>query len=320
SAASAYEQDQQMVFEEPQEEDPPFSAMDPVLLKNTDFNASFIHVDDLGKTKPKSSGGKGVSFRTDIQDISRVDGSEVDVEELQQRVGSMRVGSGDFADYAEEQMHLSMMPPMMKPNFGSRGSSLKNLEQTTPPSNRASIVPDAFYRSQPPPHMRHASPQHASPQAPLGQAQAYQANNRVSQMPPQVAKSRSYEDGFVAPSAPSPMPSLPITAMAPRQMNIPPPPNKVPSGALGKPKLSEIAVQTENTGAGPVDTQALLAYIAELEAQLAASKQETEKQATLMQEQKRGFDKLSAQAYKKIKELLTDRNIMSIEIKSLKAQ
>ncbi|KAI8910119.1 hypothetical protein EDD86DRAFT_134253 [Gorgonomyces haynaldii] len=39
-----------------------------------------------------------------------------------------------------------------------------------------------------------------------------------------------------------------------------------------------------------------------------------------MEDQKRKFDKLSASAYKKIKELLTDRQIMDIEVKSLKHQ
>jgi hypothetical protein len=60
--------------------------------------------------------------------------------------------------------------------------------------------------------------------------------------------------------------------------------------------------------------------IQRLQNSLENSRTENESLKKQMSDQKQGFDKLSGQAYKKIKELLTDRSIMTIEIKSLKAQ
>ncbi|KAI8927920.1 hypothetical protein BC831DRAFT_450965 [Entophlyctis helioformis] len=54
--------------------------------------------------------------------------------------------------------------------------------------------------------------------------------------------------------------------------------------------------------------------------ELASSLVSKDRLIQIMEENKHKFDKLSAQAYKKIKELLTDRQILEIEVKSLKAQ
>ena len=78
---------------------------------------------------------------------------------------------------------------------------------------------------------------------------------------------------------------------------------------------SDKSLQTEKD-----DRDYLLNTISQLQAQLVHVQEENFKQATMLQDQKKGFDKLSAQAYKKIKELLTDRNIMVIELKSLRSQ
>ncbi|KAJ3000674.1 hypothetical protein HDV02_004359 [Globomyces sp. JEL0801] len=86
-------------------------------------------------------------------------------------------------------------------------------------------------------------------------------------------------------------------------------------------QLRDMIVQTDLVVEDKSEENAqLLARIAALEAEVSTLKEENGMMSETMQEQKRGFDKLSAQAYKKIKELLTDRNIMSIEIKSLHAQ
>jgi hypothetical protein len=57
-----------------------------------------------------------------------------------------------------------------------------------------------------------------------------------------------------------------------------------------------------------------------LRERLANVSEENTKLKKQMEDQKISFDKLSAQAYKKIKDLLTDRTVMTIEINSLKTQ
>ena len=61
------------------------------------------------------------------------------------------------------------------------------------------------------------------------------------------------------------------------------------------------------------EVEELKAHVQDVEAENRMFRQQLE-------DQKKGFDKLSAQAYKKIKGLLTERNIMSIEAESLKSQ
>ena len=106
-----------------------------------------------------------------------------------------------------------------------------------------------------------------------------------------------------------------------------------------KKKVRHVMIQVGKFKTEP--DAALLARIAQLEQHVAALTTENEnlihelqdsqmtinqseamKQQVLetMEEQKKKFDKLSASAYKKIKELLTDRQIMDIEVKSLKYQ
>jgi hypothetical protein len=85
-------------------------------------------------------------------------------------------------------------------------------------------------------------------------------------------------------------------------------------------KVVKVPTNHTTTQTERYEVDSLRAELARLQGELEESKEENRKLKDLMGEQKRGFDKLSAQAYKKIKELLTDRNIMSIEIKSLKSQ
>ncbi len=300
---SALQQPQQQVEQDPQhiKEDIDYLTVDTILLKNTDFNASFIHVDDLGKSKPRNS-GKGVSFMESahafpIENEEEEEENTAD-EERAARVPSVRTSSINFADYynEEEQQRQNGMCPGMKPNFGSRGSSLKNLGQIIPNDSkeyRASVVPDAFYRSNPPQNDPQASP-------------------RFSYT---IAKSN---DGHIPAQLIALMPPPSITAMAPKQLHLPLPSSKPPT--ISRARGIDVYIQTEHNIEPQGPTNELLAYVSSLEAQLKESRNAYEEQVTLGQEQKRGFDKLSAQAYRKIKELLTDRNIMSIEIKSFKAQ
>jgi hypothetical protein len=85
-------------------------------------------------------------------------------------------------------------------------------------------------------------------------------------------------------------------------------------------KVAKVPTLHSTTQTDSYEVDSLRAELARLRGELEESREESRKLKDLMGEQKRGFDKLSAQAYKKIKELLTDRNIMSIEIKSLKSQ
>jgi hypothetical protein len=90
-----------------------------------------------------------------------------------------------------------------------------------------------------------------------------------------------------------------------------------------QPKPSRIFIQQKEKSCQTEqdsELDILRAKLEEANKALAASQKENARVKEMMQEQKRGFDKLSAQAYKKIKELLTDRNIMSVEIKSLQSQ
>lgn len=68
------------------------------------------------------------------------------------------------------------------------------------------------------------------------------------------------------------------------------------------------------------EIEMLRAQVASLKTQVENVTHENQVQANLLTEQKKGFDKLSAQAYKKIKNLMNEKQVMSIEIMSLKSQ
>ncbi|KAJ3073392.1 hypothetical protein HK102_006013 [Quaeritorhiza haematococci] len=69
-----------------------------------------------------------------------------------------------------------------------------------------------------------------------------------------------------------------------------------------------------------IRNQTLESEVSRLAEALEASERERERMTYTVEENKAKFDRLSAQAYKKLKELLTERKIMEIEISSLRAQ
>ncbi|KAJ3260458.1 hypothetical protein HK103_000600 [Boothiomyces macroporosus] len=308
-----YEQPQQYPPEEPPQNDNydeqgyPFEnnednresllVFDREVIENTDFNASFIEVPEtLRNMKIKASHNKGVSFAPSPV-LSDDEYSDIPHP---QPPGADRI-SQDFADYYDTYNNGSQEDlrddrasfQMRKPNIGSRQSSLRNLGQ----GDRNSIPPSQLSRS--------SSLDNNMRQSPMP---------NVMPMPQPQREEIQRQESFTEPETQQPMEeeAKERKKKKVRHVQLQTKPMAVPT--------QHVNVQTEPVQIGNGNQDQLLAEIERLKSELAAAKQENENTLSLMQEQKRGFDKLSAQAYKKIKELLTDRNIMTIEIKSLKSQ
>ncbi|KAJ3045262.1 hypothetical protein HDV00_011134 [Rhizophlyctis rosea] len=82
-------------------------------------------------------------------------------------------------------------------------------------------------------------------------------------------------------------------------------------------EATQLRTQTAHMHA---ENAALLSELASLRDGLAVAQEEREKLQWAMEDNKGKFDRLSAQAYKKIKELLVERQVMEIEIASLRGQ
>jgi hypothetical protein len=272
-----------------QEEDSQIFTADPVLMKNTDFNAAFIHVGNLGsKAKPKNT-SKGVKFASTTETITAEISSD------------------------EEEM-------FEKPAFAPRGSSMKNVD-----NNRQSTLPEPAFSNRNESSRRNDpvyqdNRQNFSRPASVINPEVLQENRQKT-----VTKQTSRSDlSFpVPPTMPTsvrntgPSPTAEQVEYQSRN-NLMPQGNAPESARKRSPTPSsttDTSVQTDKD-----DRENLINMISTLQAQVSNLQEESIRQQQVMQEQKNGFDKLSAQAYKKIKGLLTERNIMTIELKSLKAQ
>ncbi|KAJ3323730.1 hypothetical protein HDV06_001460 [Boothiomyces sp. JEL0866] len=278
-------------------------VFDREVIENTDFNASFIEVpDNVRNLKIKASHNKGVSFAPSPV-LSDDEYSDIPHPQPQ---GPDRI-SQDFADYYDTYNIGSQDDlkderasfQMRKPNIGSRQSSLRNLGQG---GDRSSIPPSQLSRS--------SSLENNMRQAPMPNSVPLVQPPKVDAPKEEIPRQESYPETDM--QQPMEDESKERKKKKVRHVQLQTKPMSVPT--------QHVNVQTEPVQIGNGNQDQLLAEIERLKGELAAAKQESENTLSLMQEQKRGFDKLSAQAYKKIKELLTDRNIMTIEIKSLKSQ
>ncbi|KAJ3274574.1 hypothetical protein HDV01_002416 [Terramyces sp. JEL0728] len=268
-------------------------VFDREVIENTDFNASFIDVpDNIRNLKIKASHGKGVSFAPSPV-LSDDEYSDNPQPQAADRI------SQDFADYYDSYNGGSQDDlkddrvafQMRKPNIGSRQSSLRNLGQ----GDRSSMPPSQLSRSSSLESNIRQAPVNVVP-PPRSEKEDAPRQESYTEMEQQTPEEENKER----------------KKKKVRHVQLQTKPMSIPT--------QHVNVQTEPVQIGNGNQDQLLAEIERLKAELATARTENENTVSLMQEQKRGFDKLSAQAYKKIKELLTDRNIMTIEIKSLKSQ
>lgn len=181
-------------------------------------------------------------------------------------------------------LNTEVIPALMKkPIFAPRGSSMKNRMLTQPFS--VNVAPTTVTSSSMP------------------EAATVKPASNASSTQELVEQFRRIPEG------------VPIISMAPKGTPL--------KGVVLNLDFEETDLMVDrlscsiSTQTDPIENQE--ETILRLEKMLESSRLEMHHQISL-QDQKRAFDKLSSQAYTKIKELLTERNINQIEIKSLKAQ
>jgi predicted DNA-binding protein (UPF0251 family) len=330
------------------------SASFQQLHSNTQHNASFINIDPTASPVTRKPVDRGVSFRDQNSDVDRRSLNNRESQDL-----------GDYYDsYGDSSSQNGPPMPNFKPNFGSRGSSLKNLEHaaqkmgndpraTMPPmplQSPSTSMPVSRESSIESRHFEHAPGNQSGypPRKASREEFVYQRENLSSgNVSPFPQRRSSREDFGYQMSSGSQSPFAPRrssredfgfqrdfsfdnhrasysqseasvddnqkdfyerTRIIDTKSSLPP---------VQEAATNSAAVQTESNHE---EVESLYEELEELRKRLETAEKEKEELATKMAEQKRGFDKLSAQAYKKIKELLTERNIMSIEMTSLKAQ
>jgi hypothetical protein len=289
----------------PQGQEDQLCIVDPVLMKNTDFNAAFIHVGNLGKAKPKNT-SKGVKFASTAEtitlEISSDDEEMLDKPEFAPRGSSMKNVDNGRQSTKTEPAVTNRNEPLIQNNESGIRDNRQNfsrpgsvIDPEVLRENRQKNVTKQASRSElvfPLPPTVLGSARNTGPSPPQEQVE-YQA--RKNSDPFGESLSRTSNNNLM-------------------------PPVKVPDASRKKsptptPTTLNTSVQTDKD-----DRESLLNMISTLQAQVSHFQEESIRQQQVMEEQKNGFDKLSAQAYKKIKGLLTDRNIMTIELKSLRAQ
>jgi hypothetical protein len=241
-----------------------------------------------------------------------------------------------YDSYSEEQPAVSFGIPALdeqgKPLFTSRGSSLKNLQSV---GHKGEEIPNSVELEVPmvlPPHKEKAElkehryePRRIDTIDERPEIQEVKVLNhrfepvvrkesvsekKVEQKQIRVAQSREQlRDHLREQLREQEAPQIPQM-----QFGVSRHPSQRAQVVI-EPSTSESTTQTDQD-----QVKELLSHVELLKKQLLDAQEENQKLKETSAEQKRGFDKLSAQAYKKIKELLTDRNIMQIEIKALKNQ
>jgi hypothetical protein len=296
---------------------------------------------------PKPRQQKGVSFAPQLEEYQYADNMH--------RKSTNSI-SDYYDSYAEEQVQNPAMDDHNKPVFGSRGSSLKNLEtmghklsedlpkeqyvpMVLPPHSKPEQRMES--RMEPPqPRMEQARMEPRYDSRPEMREPMMEQRHDVQEVKvlnhrfepvvvqePVVEKRYEPREVQVRIAHHSSREQLRekkhVDANQYEDLHVP----QLHYGVSRHPsQKAEIVTEIvspkiDSTTQTEVDqVQDLQDELEQLKRELAQSREENLKLKDAMAEQKRGFDKLSAQAYKKIKELLTDRNIMQIEIKSLQSQ
>ena len=280
--------------------------------RNTNHNAGFIEVESFSPVRKNPSKEKGVTFRDAVSEIGSFDNVSEDGSNLD-----------DYYDSYASDLSQDMQ---QRPNFGNRGSSLKNLEHISSHKQVAVPEPKPIQNLVPetvpiPPSRMDSLPRGAS------LAKGYQSLERtLPATPNQRRASKDLRlDEIDVRMGPRPQRSADLQLESKPQ-------HSALASSRSYNELDTEPKRTQEFSRAPLEYKRInevqskdqVTLLKEQVAELKALLQDTEEENTLLKlqlvDQKKGFDKLSAQAYKKIKGLLTDRNIMSIEIESLKSQ
>ena len=297
--------------------------------RNTTHNAQFIDVEPFNPIRKAPSKEKGVTFRDAVSEIISERDEDSDESELDEYYDS-------YHEVQNEQQ---------RPTFSNRGSSLKNLEhstqkQATPP------IPDMK------PIVNNYNEAPSVPSRNLEQSNVNR-NTEVPNVPnrmgslPRGVKLAKKQLTLERVLPPTPKPSKPSIEQidvknGPRpqrsadlQLDSKP---QYSAGPLSSRSFSELDQTIDNElrifdsqrppldykrnlqNATNVEVEQLKTEVEDLKLNMQEIEDENTKLRQQLEDQRKGFDKLSAQAYKKIKGLLTDRNILSIEVESLKSQ
>ncbi|KAJ3051586.1 hypothetical protein HK097_007390 [Rhizophlyctis rosea] len=194
--------------------------------------------------------------------------------------------------------------PMNEPKPArSSPSDLTPAPVAPPPPQSAPAVATKEASTDAAPAAQSSTPSSTTPPAP-------KARKKVRHVQIQTKGAAIKEDSCQ--TSPHLLPSIPPTPL-------PPNPDAAMEEALRQAEAEANNYRNESAHLR-AENAALLNELASLRDGIASAQEERERMQWAMDDNKGKFDRLSAQAYKKIKELLVERQVMEIEIASLRGQ
>ena len=297
-------QDTMHLEDEKTEEEVIMSKMikDPVLLKNTSFNASLIQVPSVNLSAPRNPLTKKIVFSENIEEITSpiTNGSPSSSsnESEDKNLAAIAFALNDSQD-------TSILSPE-KINHSEETKNYKPLEYMESSFHDPSTITN-------PEGSNYKAPSEIQKQADINKNGTKEQGSYFLPDPLQKAYNDRLEQRKSFHETPT---FLKNSSLKPMPLTDPP-------------SLSKMMIVAKNSESRKIDHERddlvetnykLLNCIAKLDEQLYLQQEESRIKLQSLQEQVIGFEKSSAQTFKKIKDLSTEKTIMSIEIKSLRKQ